>query len=84
MKRNTLKITNLDYLLEFDQKDDYYKSPIEILAELEKEIKYLNHVQLDTILIDYKPGGYAIFDFHSFKKEDGIITYYFEFTGFAS
>ena len=82
--RNNLKISNLDYLLDFNQKYDSYKSPIEILAELEKQIKYLKVIPDEMITIEYKDFGFAMFELESFFKDGDSITFTFEFTGFVS
>jgi hypothetical protein len=85
MKRNIIKVTNLEYLLQFDQTDDYYKSPIEILAALEKRTKYSDITNVENfITIPYKKEGIAMFQLESFSKIDNHTTLNFEFTGFAS
>lgn len=59
---NHLRISNIDEFFEnYNNNQDYYKSPFAILAELEKQIMFENNPP-KHILIDYKPDGSIIFE----------------------
>lgn len=58
---NHLRISNLDNFLErYACKDEIYKSPFEILADLEEKIKFVNDPE-EVILCSYKNEGDVIF-----------------------
>ena len=60
---NNLKVENLNKFLEqMASRDDYYRMPFEILADLQKQIKYAE-VPEKIILIEYKNFGDCIFEF---------------------
>ena len=78
-RKHFLKISNVDYLLEYYQEYEYYKNPYVIMAELEKTIEFSQGVK-DVILIDYKNEGSYIFEL---VRTDGkVLTY--ECTGSVS
>jgi hypothetical protein len=85
MKRNIIKVINIDNLLDYDSSDSYYKSPFEILAELDNKAKFIDIDKIqDVLLIEYKPDGHAIFNFAYANELGNKITLNFEFTGFVS
>lgn len=85
MKRNTIKVINIDEILDYEPSDTYYKSPFEILAELDHKTRFININDIEqVVLINYKPDGYAIFNFIHGDVIENKVTLNYEFTGFAS
>lgn len=85
MKRNVIKVKNIDSLLEYESVDDYYKSPFEILANLDNELKYIDSKKApESILISYKEHGDAIFYLHQVIYENHKTILIYEFISFIS
>jgi len=81
---NHMRITNIDHYLDsYKCKFDYYKSPFEILAELEEKIKYENNPEA-TILCSYKPDGEVVFLLESIKEQDDLRIVEYRFENFVS
>jgi len=81
---NHVRIVNIDdFFNAYGNNFDYYRSPFEILADLEKEVKFLNEFE-SCYLISYKPEGECIFDFIDVKEIDRIRVVTFKYMGSVS
>lgn len=82
---NLLRITNMnDYLERYACKNSMYKSPFEVLADLEEKIKLKNNPE-EIILCSYKSEGDVIFRLAQIRidKDNRRIVEY-EFDTFIS
>jgi hypothetical protein len=81
---NHLRIDNIEYFLrDYASNIEYYKSPFEILADLEAQIKFENNPE-EGVMCSYKPEGYAMFNLVDIKEEGNLRIVTYHFTGFVS
>jgi methyl coenzyme M reductase alpha subunit len=76
---NRVYIRNTDEVLRvFRNYREGYRTPYEILADLEKTIRTLNEFPT-TVMIDYKFDGYALFDKVWVGEKDGYRVVVYEY-----
>jgi hypothetical protein len=81
---NHLRIINLNqFLSEYKNNLDYYKSPYAILADLENQIKFENKPE-QNILISYKDSGDIFFKYEGFYIDDFIRVVEYVYIGTVS
>lgn len=66
---NHLRVSNLqDFLNSYENNIEFYKSPFEILADLESQVKFANNPE-KVVLCAYKDEGDIIFDLVGIKDD---------------
>lgn len=81
---NHLRVTNLnDFLTTYGNRFDYYESPFQVLADLERKIKFENSPG-QTILCSYKPDGDMIFELVDVKEEGSVRIVEYEYRSSVS
>ncbi len=81
---NHLRVDNLEeFLLKYQCNTESYRSPFEVLAELERQIKFENNPD-ETIFCSYKADGDVIFDLVEIKEQNHLRILVYQFFGFAS
>lgn len=81
---NHLRITNIeDFLSSYGNNLDYYKTPFNILADLENQIKFKNNPKA-TIFCSYKDDGEVIFSLVNIREQGNLRIVEYSFDSFVS
>lgn len=81
---NILRVVNIDEFLATNLNNlDFYRSPFQILADLEEAIKFENSPD-STVTVPYKDEGDVIFDLVGIEEKDNARIVKYEFATFIS